>query len=135
MKTLIEQQIKDLGSVKVPITIWEKWKKTEEMVTQLNPEEFEQAEDIHGEGHVIIVEKVFNSKMMEIFQGSDIGEILEQMFAYITGIENPVLPKSGFTLDSIMHLDTNIYRLQLTRGSSYIKPPVWIANNGAVNNP
>ena len=69
----------------------------------------------------IIVEKAFNSKMMEIFQGSDIEEILEQMFAYIkTGIENPALPKSGFTLDSIMHLDISFHELQLTQGSSYI---------------
>ena len=49
--------------------MWVKWKKTEEMVIQLDPEEFEQAEDIPGEGHEIIVEKAFNSKMMEIFQG------------------------------------------------------------------
>ena len=29
------------------------------------------------------MEKPFNSKMMEIFQGSNIDEILEKMFAYI----------------------------------------------------
>ena len=58
------------------------------------------------------------------------------MFAYIkTQIENPALPKSGFTLDSIMHLDISFHKLQLTRGSSYIKPPVWIANKEAVINP
>ena len=28
-----------------------KWKKTEEMVIQLDPEEFEQADNIPGEGH------------------------------------------------------------------------------------
>ena len=63
-------------------------------------------QDIPGEVKEIIVEKAFNSKMMEIFQGSNIEEILEKMFAYIkTQIENPALPKSGFTLDSIIHLD------------------------------
>ena len=78
-------------------------------VIQLTPEE------IPGEVKEIIVEKAFNSKMMEIFQGSDIEEILERIFAYIkTGIENPALPKSGFTLDSIIHLDISFYELQLT---------------------
>ena len=56
--------------------------------------------------------------MMEIFQGSNIEEILEKMFAYIkTQTENPKFPKSGFTLDSIMHLDISFHKLQLTRGS------------------
>ena len=74
--------------------------------------------------------------MMEIFQGSNIEEILEQMFGYIkTGIENPALPKSGFTLDSIMHLDISFHELQLTRGSSYITLPKWLASKKAVLNP
>ena len=69
--------------------------------------------------HEIIVEKAFNSKMMEIFQGSNIEEILEQIFSYLKKqIENPALLKSGFTLDSIMHLEISFHQLQLTRGSS-----------------
>ena len=88
-----------------------------------------EAEDIpEEEVNEIIVEKAFNSKMMEIFQGSNIEEILEKMFGYIkTGIENPALPKSGFTLDSIMHLDISFHELQLTRGSSYITLSKWLA--------
>ena len=74
--------------------------------------------------------------MMEIFQGSNIDEILEKMFTYIkTQTENPALPKSGFTLDSIMHLDISFHELQLTRGSTYINLPAWIANKKAVINP
>ena len=80
MRSLIEQQIKEMGSAKVQLCMWVKWKKTEEMVIQLTPEEFEEAEDIPGEVKEIIVEKAFNSKMMEIFQGSNIEEILEKMF-------------------------------------------------------
>ena len=115
MRLLIELQIKEMGSAKVQLCMWVKWKKTEEMVIQLTHEEFEEAEDIPGEVNKIIVEKAFNSKMMEIFQGSNIEEILEQMFAYIkTQIENPVLPKSGFTQDKIMHLDISFHELQLT---------------------
>ena len=57
--------------------------------------------------------------MMEIFQGFNMEEILEQMSAYIkTQIHNPALPKSGFTVDSIMHVVFDFYQLQLTRGSS-----------------
>ena len=127
LKTLIKQQIREMGSAKVQLCMWVKWKKTEKI---------EQAEDIPGEVHEILVEKAFNSKMMEIFQGSNIDEILEQLFAYIkTQIENPALPKSGFTLDSIMHLDISFHELQLTRGSSYIELPAWIANKKAVINP
>ena len=72
MRSLIEQQIKEMGSAKVQLCMWVKWKKSEEMVIQLTPEEFEEAEDIPGEVYEIIVEKAFNSKMMEIFQGSNI---------------------------------------------------------------
>ena len=53
------------------------------MVIELTPEEFEEAEDIPREVKEIIVDLPFNSKMMEIFQGSNIEEILEKMFAYI----------------------------------------------------
>ena len=120
MKTLINQQIREMASAKAQLCMWIKWKR----------------EDIHGEVHEIIVEKAFNSKMMEIFQGSNIDEILEKMFTYIkTQIENPALPKSGFTLDSIMHLDISFHELQLTRGSTYINLPAWIANKKAVINP
>ena len=66
------------------------------MVIQLTPEEFKQAENFPEESHEIVVEKAFNSKMMEIFQGSNMEEILEEMFGYIkTGIENPAFAKSS----------------------------------------
>ena len=79
---------------------------------------------------------LFNSKMMEIFQGSDMEEILEKMFAYIkTQMEKPKFPKSGFILDSIMHLDISFHELQLTRGSSYINLPAWVKDKKAVFNP
>ena len=84
----------------------------------------------------IRVDKPFNSKMTEIFEGSNIDEILSVMFAYIkTQVENPALPKSGFTLDHIMHLDIDFHKLILTRGGSYIKLPEWIAKKKAVINP
>ena len=46
------------------------------------------------------------------------------MFAYINAqTENPKFPESGFSLDKIMHLYINFYRLVLTRGSFYIELP------------
>ena len=50
-------------------------------------------------------------------------------------IEHPALPKSGFTIDHIMHLDINFHQLLLTSGSSYIELPSWIALKKAVINP
>ena len=38
-------------------------------------------------------------------------------------------------LDQIMHLHINFHRLVLTRGSSYMKLPEWIAKKKAVINP
>ena len=46
------------------------------------------------------------------------------------------MPESGFTIDSIMHLDISFHELQLTRGSSYIDLPAWSeSNKKAVLNP
>ena len=47
--------------------------------------------------HEIQIDKVFNSKMTEIFQGSDIKQLIQSMLALIkTQVEHPALPKSGF---------------------------------------
>ena len=74
--------------------------------------------------------------MTEFFNGSNIEELLERMFAHIkTQTENPKFPESEFTLDHIMHLYINFHKLALTRGSSYIQVPEWIAKKKAVLNP
>ena len=58
------------------------------------------------------------------------------MFAHIKNqVEHPALPKSGFTLDHIMHLDIDFHQLVLTRGSSHVELPEWIARRKAVINP
>ena len=70
------------------------------------------------------VEMPFNSLMTELFEGSDINDLIQHMFAYIkTQVENPRMPESGFSLDKIMHLYIKFHRLALTRGSSYIELP------------
>jgi len=67
---------------------------------------------------------MFNSKMTEVFQGSNVEDQLHRMFVHLkTQVKHPPLPKSGFTLDHIMHLDIDFHKLVLTRGSSYIELP------------
>ena len=74
--------------------------------------------------------------MMEIFQGSDVEELIQHIFAHIKSqIENPVLPTSGFTLDSIMHLGINFHKPVLTWTSSYIKLSSWTTLEKVVVNP
>ena len=124
---LIVRQLHDLESAKVQFSLWIKWYK-EEIFT------------MDDEGNLrfepIIVDKPFNSKMTGFFQGSDYYELIDGMFAYIkTQTEHPALPKSGFTIDHIMHMHVNFHQLMLTRGSSYIKLPAWIENKKAVINP
>ena len=43
-----------------------------------------------------------------------------------------MLPKSGFSIDYIMHLDIDFHKLMLTRGSSYIELPRWLTMKKAV---
>ena len=50
-------------------------------------------------------------------------------------VEHPALPRSGFTLDHIIHLDFDFHKLELTRGSSYVELPGWLAMKKAVINP
>ena len=60
----------------------------------------------------------FNSKMMEIFQGSDLNEKVNEMFAYMkTQIDNSALRDSGFRFNEILFLDVSFHQLNLTRGS------------------
>ena len=114
LKRLIEDQLKDLGSVKVQTTLWVKWV-------------------MDGD---IFVDKAFNSKMTEVFQDSNLNEIITQLTTHMKRqVENPALPRSGFTVHSIVYLDIDFHKLNLTRGSSYITLPGWIVGKKAVINP
>ena len=50
-------------------------------------------------------------------------------------IENPALLNSRFVFDEVLHLDTNFYQPNLTRGSSYIPLPDWLVKKKAIINP
>ena len=126
IRTLIEKQLKEMGSAKIIITLWIVWKKPIKLLIDLGPENLEDVQ-VLNDGIVdnyIRIEMPFNSLMTEFFQGSDISDLIQRMLAHIkTQTENPKFPESGFSLDKIIHLYINFNRLVLTRGSSYIELP------------
>ena len=60
-----------------------------------------------------------------MFQGSNMGEIIEKMFAHKkTQYENPAFANSRFVFNQvILYLDINFHNLKLTRGISYLTLP------------
>ena len=128
IKTLIKNQLKEMGSAKIIMTLWVEWKKPIKLLIELEPEDAKNAQElddgITGDNYVR-VEMSFNSMMTEFFEGSDINDLMQRMFAKIkTQTENPEFPENGFSLYKIMHLYINFHRLALTRGSSYIEKAV-----------
>ena len=82
------------------------------------------------------VELAFNSRMTNVHQGSDLEHIVDAMNADMkTQIENPVLLNSRFRFDEVLFLDINFHWLNLTRGSSYLPLPDWLARKKAIINP
>ena len=66
--------------------------------------------------------------MTEIFQGSDLNEIVNEMLTHKK-------MQSRFVFDKVLFLDVSFYQLNLTGGSSYFPLPSWIANKKVVINP
>ena len=48
-------------------------------------------------------------------------------------IENQALSDSKFVFDEVIRIDIDFHRLNLTRGSSYLPLPDWLAKNKANN--
>ena len=140
LRKLIEEQVKALDAAKVQMHLWIMWKKPTEILklddedmASWSEEEKQKWRESSGFDKKMTV---FNSQILEVFQGSNVEEILALMMVNLkTQSENPKLPKSGFTLDHIMHLDIDFHKLQLTRGGSHIELPEWIAKKKAVINP
>ena len=58
------------------------------------------------------------------------------MIAHVkTQIENPALLNSRFRFCEVLFLDINFHWLNLTRGSSYLPLPDWLARKKAIINP
>ena len=122
IKTLIKNQLKEMESAKIIMTLWVVWKKPIKLLIELDPEDAKNAQDLDdgttGDNY-IRVEMPFNSLMTEFFDASDINDLIQRMLAYIKAqTENPKFPESGFTLDKIMHLYINFHMLALTQGGS-----------------
>ena len=120
---LMNRELTDLGSARVQTTAWIRF-------IQALEDDF---------GNVIGSDRVrlqFSSRMTEIFQGSDLDEIIDEMIAHMkTQIENPALANSRFRFNEVLYIDISFYQLNLTRGSSYIPLSSWIANKKVVINP
>ena len=136
IKTLIENQLKEMGPAKIIMTLWVRWKKRIMPLIELDPEDAKNAQDLDDvttRDNYIRVEIPFNSLITEFFEASDINDLIQRMLAYIKAqTENPKFPESGFTLDKIMHLCRNFHKLALTRGGSYIELPKWLKSKKAV---
>ena len=120
---LMNTEVTDLGSARVQTTAWIRFRQALE-------DDF---------GNIIgfnRIELPFNSRMTEIFQGSDLNEIVNEMVAHMrTQIENPALTNSRFVLYEVLYLDISFYQLNLTRGGSYIPLPSWIVKKKMIINP
>ena len=74
--------------------------------------------------------------MLAVYNLSDMDEIVFAMIEHMKQqIENPALRDSNFVFDRIIHMDIDFHRLNLTRGSSYIPLPDWLAKKKAIINP
>ena len=74
--------------------------------------------------------------MLVVYNLSDMDEIVSVMTEHMKQqIENPALRDSKFVFDRIIHMDINVHRLNLARGSSYIPLPDWLAKKKAIINP
>ena len=83
-----------------------------------------------------LVELAFNSRMTNVYNLSDMNEIVNEMITHMKQqIENPALLNSGFVFDEVLHMDVDFHQLNLMRGSSYLPLPDWLAHKKAIINP
>ena len=116
--------LKKARSAKVQTTTWIRFKQDDEFV-----------------------ELAFNSRMMDVHNLSENNEIASEMIAHKKEIneiasamiahkkeqiENPALLNSRFVFDGVLFMDIDFH---LTRGSSYIPLPQWLASKKAIINP
>ena len=90
-------------------------------------------EDEEGQERVKLA---FNSLMTSVYRGCETDQIVDGMIANMKfQIENPALLNSRFVFDEFLYLDVNFHQLNLTRGSSYLPLPDWLARKKAIVNP
>ena len=102
-----------MGAVRAQTTTWIRFKKDDELV-----------------------EVAFNSRMMNVYNLNDIDEIVDKMINHTKEqIENPALLNSRFVFDEVLFTNVDFHQLNLTRGSSYLPLPNWLARKKAIINP
>ena len=107
MEVSIEDQVNEMRSTKVIITLWVRWKKSVISFITLDPEAVNDAQDVGDNigNKYIRIDMPFNNLMTKFLEGSYNEELIQRMFAHIkTQVENPRMPEGGFTLDQIILL-------------------------------
>ena len=83
-----------------------------------------------------LVELACNSKMMNVYNLSNMSETVNEMIVHMKGqIENPALSNSRFVFDEVLYMDVDFHQLNFMRGSSYLPLPDWLARKKATINP
>ena len=114
---LIKQELKTQTSARIQMTAWIRFIRDDE------------------EGQERI-ELAFNSLMTSVHRGSETDQIVDGMIDNMKfQIENPALLNSRFVFDEFLHLDVNFHQLNLTKGSSYLPLPDWLARKKVIVNP
>ena len=120
---LIELELKTRTSARIQMTAWIRFVRND-------------GGGGGGGGGQERVELAFNSLMTSVYRGSEMDQIVDGMIANMKfQIENPVLLNSRFVFDEFLYLDVNFHQLNLTRGSSYLPLPDWLAGKKATVNP
>ena len=124
---LIERELRTRTSARIQTTAWIRFVRDRPLG---GPDE---AHDEEGQERV---ELAFNSLMTSLYRGSEMDQIVDGMIADMKfQIENPALLNSRFVFDEFLYLDVNFHQLNLTRGSSYLPLPDWLARKKAIVNP
>ena len=124
---LIEQELKTRTSARIQMTAWIRF------IRDGPPSGLGEAHDEEGQERV---ELAFNSLMTSVYRGSETDQIVDRMIADMKfQIENPALLNSRFVFDEFLYLDVNFHQLNLTRDSSYLPLPDWLARKKAIVNP
>ena len=124
---LIKRELKTRTSARIQTTVWIRFVRDEPLGGP------GKAHDEEGQERV---ELLFNSLMTSVYRGSETDQTVDGMIANMKfQIENPALLNSRFVFDEFLYLDVNFHQLNLTRGSSYLPLPDWLARKKAIVNP
>ena len=131
---LIELELNDLNSVRIQTTTWIRFARDEDRVELAFNSRMT---NVHrGSNSDQIVDGMLAHRMTNVHRGSNSDQIVDGMLAHMkTQIENPALLSSRFKFNEVLFLDVDFHQLSLTRGSSCVPLPDWLANKKAIINP